>query len=326
MTSSSRSEQTTGSLDMGGASSQIAFQCSDGQSCENNTALNYDLFDESYKVFSSSMMCYGIEEAMRRYLAWLVYDNFNQNGQITNQLENYCQSNDNAGDDFLQTFPNTKEYIFGSPCTSLKNGAFQNAVDALDNDFSFGHLVSYDEELCNEVLQNFVEKSACESLFNKGDCLDPGLYPNPEGNYFAMSSYYWSFGLLINWQPGMSYQQIQEEITKICNVEAPDNFETGCFEVSLIFKILQDGFHFDSEAFTNIDFVLDVEGEEVAWTLGFLVNESNNIDEAKEEGEHKISAIAFGLMTTFGILLMLLAAAALFMFHRTQNNNVLNRV
>ena len=56
------------SLDLGGGSTQIATECLDGDShCEENSDLvfSYDLYGSSFDVFSSSLLCYGLEETLR---------------------------------------------------------------------------------------------------------------------------------------------------------------------------------------------------------------------------------------------------------------------
>ena len=58
-----------GSLDLGGASSQIAFQVFDDSSGYKSSEM---LFNQKYNLFARSYLCYGINEAHRRFLASLV--------------------------------------------------------------------------------------------------------------------------------------------------------------------------------------------------------------------------------------------------------------
>ena len=62
-------QSTIGSLDLGGASTQIAFQVFD-QPPEHR--LSEKLFNQQYNLFARSYLCYGVNEARGRFLAYLV--------------------------------------------------------------------------------------------------------------------------------------------------------------------------------------------------------------------------------------------------------------
>ena len=57
-----------GSLDLGGASTQIAFQVFG----ESPQTASEKLFSQKYNLFARSYLCYGVNEAYRRFLASLV--------------------------------------------------------------------------------------------------------------------------------------------------------------------------------------------------------------------------------------------------------------
>jgi hypothetical protein len=48
---------------MGGATSQVALECKD---CSGNS---YTLYNNDYNLFADSLMCFGMEEQMRRFVA-----------------------------------------------------------------------------------------------------------------------------------------------------------------------------------------------------------------------------------------------------------------
>jgi hypothetical protein len=58
-----------GSLDLGGASSQIAFQVFDQSPGYKPSE---KLFNQQYNLFARSYLCYGVNEARGRFLASLV--------------------------------------------------------------------------------------------------------------------------------------------------------------------------------------------------------------------------------------------------------------
>ena len=59
---------STGALDMGGASMQIAFQQS---SPPVNHSFTAELFGQNFNLYSRSYLCFGVNEAFRRTLAYL---------------------------------------------------------------------------------------------------------------------------------------------------------------------------------------------------------------------------------------------------------------
>jgi len=68
---------TVGSLDMGGASTQLAIELNDAESefieqGENVTLFEVDLFGQSYTVFSESFLCFGNDQAFNRYRYMLI--------------------------------------------------------------------------------------------------------------------------------------------------------------------------------------------------------------------------------------------------------------
>ena len=58
-----------GALDLGGASTQIAFQVFDGSSGQESSQ---QLFGRKYNLYARSYLCYGVNEAYGRFLASLV--------------------------------------------------------------------------------------------------------------------------------------------------------------------------------------------------------------------------------------------------------------
>ena len=64
----------SGSLDMGGASAQKVNFCNPNSGTGNCSILQ--LFQEDFSVTASSALCYGLEEAIKRFVAVLIYDSY----------------------------------------------------------------------------------------------------------------------------------------------------------------------------------------------------------------------------------------------------------
>lgn len=57
---------------MGGASTEITFQPAHAENMPRRYRQSVELFGEEYLVYTYSYECYGLNEAYRRYLAYLV--------------------------------------------------------------------------------------------------------------------------------------------------------------------------------------------------------------------------------------------------------------
>jgi len=62
-----------GSLDMGGASTEIAFKLNEAANLSVPFHTNEVLFNHTYPVYARSYLCYGHVEAEARFLGHLVY-------------------------------------------------------------------------------------------------------------------------------------------------------------------------------------------------------------------------------------------------------------
>ena len=62
-----------------------------------NASQELYLFGEKYIVESSSALCYGLEEAMKRFISSLIYDNYkDHNKTLQTSIINPCLSQDLA--------------------------------------------------------------------------------------------------------------------------------------------------------------------------------------------------------------------------------------
>lgn len=65
-------EKTVGSMDLGGASTQIAFAVQDDEDSEGPDFLRVKLYGYPYNVYTHSFLCYGKNEAGKRILDKIV--------------------------------------------------------------------------------------------------------------------------------------------------------------------------------------------------------------------------------------------------------------
>lgn len=62
---------TIGALDLGGASTQIAFETSEKVENKDN-AMELKLYGQTYRIYTQSFLCYGQDQFLRKLLAHLI--------------------------------------------------------------------------------------------------------------------------------------------------------------------------------------------------------------------------------------------------------------
>ena len=344
-----------GSLDMGGASNQFA-QLPSSSSSSNMAArdtVTYRLYNRTYEIQSDSLMCYGLKEIVKRYSALLVYEDYlnddtRNETEIVNPCINSFYNDDDEGglvaktdeeeegyrkrmsrSDWIPTFPTTKEDIFSSVCTEMKDDDFNAYLNTLEGDFEFYQSADYNEAECQLFLDVFVDKSDCDAVFAEGECLNPVDYPETpvEPRFFAMASYYYSLALPIHWTDGMTQNEAMANLELLCVSEqqtCQDCSETDCFLAKIIYTVLTKGFHFVDDEFLKLNFVNDVGGQSVEWPLGYVIDWSSNMRSTKPDFEAEsteryasiISPAVFAVLIGFGGVFLLGGIAAIIALHK----------
>ncbi len=160
-------------MDMGGASTQVAVQCLAGD-CPGGIAMN--IYDTEYNVSASSLLCYGLEEAMRRFLAAIILDEYlnSEGNEVPSQISNPCMNSlaskvtftnrigtfncsyTTLQDDWLELFQQQKAEIFSSACTVTTNANFNNAISELPDNFNFTYSADFNLNLCRIKMDQLI--------------------------------------------------------------------------------------------------------------------------------------------------------------------------
>lgn len=314
---------TSGALDMGGGSLEVAFDCVEG--C--NQAQPLDVFNQDFAIWTSKSSCYGLKEAMGRFVALIILQGFLNGNNFTDvPISNPCV-NTHTGkfkDSWLNQFPIVKSDIFANNCTSLLNQDILEFLNTLPNDFEFKFEHSYNETECNQILEPFTTFEECQAIFGQ-DCFNPAEFSVPNSTFYGISSFFYNFRSPLNLNTSSDYDTVQKKIGDLCQQpqECETCSETDCFEVSYIFKILTDGLGFNEDTFGNLKFVDEIEGSEVAWTLGYATMRSQEI--GVPQGEGLISTSVFAIWLGFGVALILLGSFGLYVFVRKEKNTTFNK-
>ena len=134
------------------------------------------MFGKVDLIFQSGFA--GIFEAMKRYVATLVYSNYwgNKNQTITRKLLNPClkvPQFKGSGDDFFADFPKRPTEIFSGPCTwdHLPDKRFKDKLKQLMTDPSFEFDFEPNKEVpCHDSITPLHMHQECAKLFGETVC------------------------------------------------------------------------------------------------------------------------------------------------------------
>jgi len=150
-----------GALDLGGASTQLSMETpASGHSARSlldylwreDDQSNLELYGRNYSVYSSSSLCYGVLEVVKRYHSMLVA---NLNDSTTVVVSSPCHPSGFGG--IVQA-----EKIFSSPCARNRSSSW-----TLDS-WNFNGTGDYG--LCSSMIQGLFNESYCRAHFLPPTC------------------------------------------------------------------------------------------------------------------------------------------------------------
>ncbi|XP_067094167.1 ectonucleoside triphosphate diphosphohydrolase 3 [Osmerus mordax] len=252
--------ETRGSMDLGGASTQIAFAVPEdltGQDYLPVTLYGYD-----YNIYTHSFLCYGKNEAEKRVQAALV-----KSSKDPTTVVHPCLPRG-----FNHTIPASS--IFNSECTEAPEG--------YDPALSITMVGAADRDACGDVVR---------SLFNlscTGNCSFNGVEQPPlSGGFMAYAGFYYSAAAL--YLSGTStLDTFNSTMQDFCAMDWPtlkkertwirDKFlKSYCFSTIYVYTLLVDGYKFNEESWKTIQFQKEVKNTSIAWSLGYMLTLSNMI-------------------------------------------------
>ncbi|XP_063054425.1 ectonucleoside triphosphate diphosphohydrolase 3 [Engraulis encrasicolus] len=256
--------QTVGSLDLGGASTQIAFTTDEGARGPGLTKVT--LYGYDYTVYTHSFLCFGKNEAEITVLAKLV-----QSSADSLNVVHPCYP---AG--FNTTM--TEEFIFGSECTRdlrlvgyspKRNITISGGGDVIE---------------CRKAVRSIFDFASCGGFQN---CSFNGVdQPPVSGEFMAYAGFYWTAWAL-RLVGSSSLEEFNSTMWNFCSMNWQDlkknytitekHLKSYCYSANYVLTILVDGYKFDDQSWNDIRFEKQVKRTSIAWTLGFMLTLSNMI-------------------------------------------------
>ncbi|XP_067833359.1 ectonucleoside triphosphate diphosphohydrolase 3 [Heptranchias perlo] len=287
--------KTTGTLDLGGASTEIAFVPKESLLNVRSKA-EITLYSYKYNIYTHSLVCYGRDEAEKRYWAKLIQKSIEKSS-----IEDPCLPSN-------YTLTLHLWNIFGSLCTTAEK------PEDYDPDNNVTFIGTGDPTMCQQELSlifNF------RSFYIRGKWMKrQNNQPKIHGDFVAFSGFYHTMEAL-NLTGSFSLQVFHSTVQSFClknwnqvqqllpNVR--DSFRRAyCFNANYIYVLLVQGYKFDPECWTWISFQKQVKNNSIGWSLGYMLNLTNMIPSENQVIQMPMSA------SIFGGLLFLFSALVLF--------------
>ncbi|CAF4001287.1 unnamed protein product [Adineta steineri] len=295
--------ETFGTIDMGGASTQLSF-IAPGATSEQ---YQMSLFNTNYNVYSHSYLCYGQDQIRLIYQGQLI-----QQADGSTLIDDPClQSN------YTQTVMYSS--INGSACAINQFAAPANYTASTNVTFSG----SGNYTRCQTLMMQRFNKTSCSS----SNCGFDGVYQlvpiSSSLRFVGFSAVYSAFNTLAPYIPlandsignynlaSTNLTQIQAAIATICNqpwssVSNPSSFRPFlCFNSMYHWTLFQYGYSMSDANFKNFQIVKTIDSNEIGWTLGYMINQTNNLDPQFRPARLLTKGEFIGLIVGFGVLLLI---------------------
>ncbi|XP_015231427.1 PREDICTED: ectonucleoside triphosphate diphosphohydrolase 1 isoform X1 [Cyprinodon variegatus] len=291
--------ETTGALDLGGASTQISFVSHDYDISESpSNSMTFRLYGNDYNLYTHSFLCYGKDQVLRMALAKQT-----QLGPST--ILDPC---------FHPGYTTTRNYssLYDSPCVSGRRPR-----EAPTN---FSHKGEGNFTKCQEVVKSLFNTTACK--YSK--CSFNGVFQPPlQGPFGAFSAYYYVMNFLNLTDTSIHLETVKNNLASYCatpwnqikqmhlsNVKEKYLAEY-CFSGTYILTLLTEGYNFTKETYSNIKFIKKIKGSDAGWTLGYMLNLTNMIPAEAPDSPPLPHAGYVSIVTVIAVLLFILLILSL---------------
>lgn len=307
---SQKSEMTMGAMDLGGASTQIAYSLNQSIVNGNFQQLNSDngtalvkLYGTSHIVQSTSYLCFGSKQILNRHFAVLV-----QNLSSISTILDPCSAKG-----FQKNI--SADELFGQACTRndlydeflFKNRHVKETISYTFNGTS-------NSEECRALVNNLLKPDTCRK-HNFTDCFSPPTYVPTETQFVAISSFYYLTKFLN--ATNVTLDKFRQLTTSFCEKTWDEAREVGnrntvdeeilsqmCFEAHYVDLILTDaGYGFNNATWSNLQFIKKMNHTDLGWSMGYMINATNSIlPEEANPPEINLTIMVILLLISIGLL------------------------
>lgn len=324
-----KTSDTTGVLDLGGASTQIVYVPESANLAHSSYFSNIRIYGVDYKPYSYSFLCWGQNEIALLYQTYLIYKgDFNMKTSSSCYPTSYTKNIDSYD-------------IFKSPCANgiLTNNTLEFTKETSkikkDSTYMFEGFESSFEN-CREEVSHLFSKSECKYE----SCSFNGVYmPSvSKSNIMGFSGFYYSVQnteKLYNIKLSDNYTLYMEKTTNLCSLKYDElnklNEESGaelketylinqCFTNIYILELLAN---YGINSFNDLTITNKVNSYSLNWALGYLINELNRDHFLPyEEPPRKLELRVFAPLTViFSLAVIVLVVGLLYYKLRFKKKN-----
>ncbi|KAI5106254.1 ectonucleoside triphosphate diphosphohydrolase 3 isoform X1 [Silurus meridionalis] len=256
--------RTVGSLDLGGASTQIAFTAPSDTTGED--LIKISLYGYEYNVYTHSFLCYGKNEAEKQVLAELV--------KLSNDWLHIYHPCYPLG---YETTMNGED-IFSSECTKHRTPT------GYSPEKSFTFIGQSNPAACKSLVNRIFDLSSCQG---KEYCSFNGVYQPPvTGDFMAYAGFFYTAGIL-DLKGSNSLEKFNSSVWSFCSKDwktlkttfniTEKHLKSYCYSANYVHTILADGYKFNADNWEKLDFQKEVNKTSIAWSLGYMLAQSNMI-------------------------------------------------
>ncbi|XP_077433041.1 ectonucleoside triphosphate diphosphohydrolase 3 [Vanacampus margaritifer] len=288
-----QTSKTVGSMDLGGASTQIAFAVNEKLSGPDY--MHIKLYGYPYNVYTHSFLCYGKNEAEKRVL-----DKVIQESSDPANINNPC-------------------YPTGVNITIKASAIYDTECTKKPKNYSLNQeylmVGSGNSDQCGKMVNSIFDFTTCSSTY----CSFNGVEQPPvTGEFMAYAGYFYvARALLMKEQTNRirpsEYDEFNTSIIAVCNAPlselmmqmtwiSPKYLRTYCFASHYIFTLLTNGYKFDTNTWKDIHFQNEVKNTSVGWSLGYMLSSSNMIPSEVNEVLPLTDPVFAGLIFLFSAL------------------------
>ncbi|XP_019750641.1 ectonucleoside triphosphate diphosphohydrolase 3 isoform X2 [Hippocampus comes] len=288
-----QTSKTVGSMDLGGASTQIAFAVD--EELNGPDYMHIKLYGYPYNVYTHSFLCYGKNEAEKRVLDKVIQELSN-----AEDINNPCYP-------IGVNVTIQASAIYDTKCTKKPKNYSQ--------DQQYFMVGSGNSDQCGRIVNSIFDFTNCSSAH----CSFNGVEQPPvTGEFMAYAGYFYvARALLMNESTKTikpaTYDEFNTSIIELCNApwsELKDqktwvsdkHLRTYCFASHYIFALLTNGYKFDTNTWKDIHFQKEVKNTSVGWSLGYMLNSSSMIPSEMNEVFPLTDPVFAGLIFLFSAL------------------------
>ncbi|NXK95041.1 ENTP1 diphosphohydrolase, partial [Formicarius rufipectus] len=304
--------ETSGALDLGGASTQITFVSKELSSESPENQLYFRLYGKDYQVYTHSFLCYGKDQALQQKLA--------RDLQAIGFYFQTVESSSLFDPCFHQGYQRTINIsgFFKNPCISDKKKQLPFSQLDIKGEGNY--------QKCRENIQKLFNKTNCPY----SSCSFNGIYLPPlQGDFGAFSAFYFvmDFLNLTSESSPVPLNKVTSTIENFCGRDWQEvkteyhhikekYLSEYCFSGAYILSLLENGYAFTEENWQRIRFLGKIGSSDAGWTLGYMLNLTNMIP-AEEPAVPPLSYSSYvGLMVLCSLVLVSVLLFAWLLFHK----------